>query len=463
MMTLKSKGAHSSSWRCKNHSIESYVVKVFVILNTLLISLLMLTLYLLGVAPFHLLILSVFVVLLSSTFVYRFRTKLLVAFERAQLHIEAIKAEDYNQYSKSEFSQGAAQDLHLGLKELTRHLQKNKARYDQHAFLLYQLIDQLNTPIMVFNKNHQLTYANGAFSSIYDQPWQMYRLATPNLLGLTQTDTGWQLPSTGQQWQISESEFIDDDEAHHLFVCTNIDSAVRASQHTAWQQMIRVMGHEIRNSLTPVSSLAESLATKVDGQREQQALQLISERCHHLQDFINRYASVSQRIELNKTQLDLSALWQGVMALYPELEFSSQIGVTHIYADESFLQQVLINLVKNSKEAEASKLVMSVKNKSNGVQIKLEDNGHGFLNPDNMFVPLYTTKQDGQGIGLTFCRTVIEAHQGKIQLTNRAELEQTQGVSVTLSLPQLPRPHSFRPEIKMTPSEIGRLIQLISP
>jgi two-component system nitrogen regulation sensor histidine kinase NtrY len=188
-----------------------------------------------------------------------FKHRVMSSFDRALLHIEAVKFEDYNQYAKSEFKQGVTAELHNELTMLSEKMQTHKSQYDQHALLLYQLIDQLDTPMLVFNQKQKLTYANAAFSTFFGQPWQMYRLASPKLLGLIYTDKGWHLPSKDKQWHVSQSEFIDTGERHQLLVFTNIDSAIRASQLHAWQQIIRVMGHEIRNSLTPVSSLAESL------------------------------------------------------------------------------------------------------------------------------------------------------------------------------------------------------------
>jgi len=415
----------------KNNTIEGFVLQVLSVTSLLIVTLIFLLLWQSGISFWNLVIIELFVVLLTAWFISYFRKKLLVAFSRALLHIEAVKSEDYNQYAKSEFEKGTSWQLHQALKDLSGHLQKNKSRYDQHAFLLYQLIDQLNTPIMVFNKKHKLTYANAAFTTLYDQPWQMYRLASPSLLGLEKTKSGWQLPRTGQQWQVSESEFIDDGEAHYLLVCTNIDSAVRASQLNAWQQIIRVMGHEIRNSLTPVSSLAESLSSKMLEPREQQALALISERCHHLQDFINRYASLSQKLNLHKSPVDVASLWQKLISLNPELTISTQIGIAAIEADETFIEQVFINLLKNAKEAEASTVKVRVRNKQNRAVITISDDGHGFLNTENLFVPLFTTKQNGQGIGLSFCRNIIEQHHGTIHLANN----EAQGVTVTISLP----------------------------
>ena len=415
----------------KNNSIERFVVQFLVGAGVLIASLILLVLWQAGLSLWHLVIIELFVILITAWVVAYFRKKVLIAFDRALLHIEAVKSEDYNQYSKSEFEQGTSWQLHEALRDLSGHLQTNKSRYDQHAFLLYQLIDQLNTPIMVFNKKHKLTYANAAFATIYEQPWQMYRLASPSLLGLEKTKSGWQLPRTGQQWQVSESEFIDEGEAHYLLVCTNIDSAVRASQLNAWQQIIRVMGHEIRNSLTPVSSLAESLSSKLSEPREQQALQLISERCHHLQDFINRYASLSQKLNLHKSPINVTTFCQRLKELNPDINLSTQIGVETLYADEAFIEQVLINLIKNAKEAQADTVKIRLRNRANRVQITLSDNGHGFLNTENLFVPLFSTKPEGQGIGLSFCRNIVEQHQGTIHLANN----EGPGVTVTLSLP----------------------------
>ena len=234
--------------------------------------------------------------------------RIMSPFERGLLHIEAMRVEDYNQYARSDFSQGQVAEFHNQLKQLSQYLGSQKSRYDQHAFLVYQLIDQLNTPILVFNQKLKLTYANGAFSRLYHQPWQMFRHASPKLLGLEFIENHWVLENKQQQWQVGQSEFIDDGETHQLLVFTNIESVLRAGQQTAWQQLIRVMGHEIRNSLTPVSSLAESLIERTEKNRDKQALALISERCDHLQDFISRYSSLSQRVALDTSKVCVKAL-----------------------------------------------------------------------------------------------------------------------------------------------------------
>ena len=364
-----------------------------------------------------------------------FKHRVMSSFDRALLHIEAVKVEDYNQYAKSEFKEGVTAHFHNELTMLSEKMQTHKSQYDQHALLLYQLIDQLDTPMLVFNQKQKLTYANAAFSTLFGQPWQMFRLASPKLLGLIYTQKGWHLPSKDQQWHVSQSEFIDSGERHELLVFTNIDSAIRASQLNAWQQIIRVLGHEIRNSLTPVSSLAESLASKSVSDREKQALAVISERCHHLQDFVNRYSSLSQTLNLDLQQINVAMFTERLKGLFSHNNLMFANKSQWLWADSTFIEQVFINLLKNAFEAQATQVKIEMTEKAQQSWIKIIDDGHGFANTDNLFVPLFTTKQQGQGIGLTFCRNIIEQHGGTIEIKNNLAPEK--GMTATLILPVL--------------------------
>ncbi|NRA82388.1 MAG: HAMP domain-containing histidine kinase [Gammaproteobacteria bacterium] len=413
------------------HSLERYISLYLTIFSLILLIITDCLLYQLAWSFWNIVIISSALMMTMLMVGYSFRQTLLSAINRGLLHIEAIRLEDYNQYAKAEFKQGCVGEFHRELKVLSQQLQNQKSRYDQHAFLIYQLIDQLDTPILVFNQKNKLTYANGAFSQLYDQPWQMFRNSSPKLLGLIRQGNDWQLKERANQWQISQSEFIDTGEAHQLLVFINIESALRQSQLEAWQQIIRVMSHEIRNSLTPVSSLAESLSQRSNNTRDQQAFAVISERCNHLQDFINRYASLSHNLSLNCDFVDVNLMIARLGGLFDNNKLTCHTALTRLWADQIFLDQVLINLIKNAFEADSSQVSLAVVTKNQRVIITVEDNGHGFSNLDNLFVPLFTTKIQGQGIGLSFCRSIIEQHQGTISLTNNAEA----GVTVTIKLP----------------------------
>ena len=413
-------------------STNPYSLEAFITSRTLFLSALMLTLtgsicWLLAVPLGWSLVINLLVFVLLVRFVLSFKRKIMQTFNRATLHLDAIANEDYNQFAKSSFKHGKVAEFHRQLRRLSEQLQQQKSRYDQQAFLVYQLISQLDTPVLVFNEKHLLTYSNEAFSSLFGQPWQVFRHYTPERLGLLEEDGVWTFSESDKQskWQIRHSDFFNEGETHQLFVCINIESALRQNQLDAWQQLIRVLSHEIRNSLTPVSSMAESLAERSESAREKQALTVITDRCLHLQQFVERYSSLSKRLTLSKSWIVCRDLIASLQALFneqgngnPSLTFETHIQVEKIWGDIHFLEQVFINLIKNAREANASKITISVSNQEAFTVVEISDNGHGFANIENLFVPLYSTKPEGQGIGLNFCRNVVEQHNGVLEAAN---------------------------------------------
>jgi len=371
-------------------------------------------------------------------FTYSYK-RILIAFKRASMHLEAVHNNDYCQYAKPAFSAGKVIEFHHDLENLSTHLQLLKSRYDQNIFLVYRLIEQLDSPILVFNQHPQLTYANSAFNELFPQPWQIFRNSSPGLLGLEFVDNNWRFKEKQRdsKWQIRHSEFIDQGKTHQLMVFVNIESALRQSQLSAWQQLIRVLGHEIRNSLTPVSALAQGLSLKAEGDREKQALTVITERCQHLQDFVSRYASITKPFHLNCQKLSATNIAKRIQGLLKDVPLEIVFKVDSFWADPAFIEQVLLNVIKNAYEAseqgEKIKLIFSEDTYSSLIEVV--DSGHGFANLDNLFVPLYSTKQNGQGIGLSFCRNIIEHHKGTINLTNNSNAS---GVTVTITLPLTP-------------------------
>jgi nitrogen fixation/metabolism regulation signal transduction histidine kinase len=374
-----------------------------------------------------------FLLLFVIWFIAMIKFRVMRSYTRAALHLDAIRQEDYYQFAKSPFNSGKVKQLHQQLVQLSEYLQDKKSHYDQHMFLLYQLIEQLDSPVLIFNKKQQLSFGNKAFFHLFEKPWQLLRNATPELLGLVYHQGEWQFTSASlnSKWQVRYSEFIDDGEVQQLLVFINIESALRASQLSAWQQIIRVLGHEIRNSLTPVSSMAESLAEKTLVDRDKKILNTITDRCLHLQSFVSRYAAINQDIQLSCQWLAVSGLCQAVEKLFTQIHFTVNAETDQLWADLSFIEQVLINLVKNAVEANASNITLNFSQQQQHFIIDVIDDGHGFANMDNLFVPLYTTKQHGQGIGLNFCRNVIEQHHGVLEITNNESL----GVTAMIILP----------------------------
>ena len=361
--------------------------------------------------------------------------KILAAFRRASVQLDALQNQDYSLFAKPAFSAGKVAEFHQQLNALGQSLQEHKSHYDQRLFLLYRLIDQLNTPILVFDHKLQLNYANTAFAELFGRPWQTLRHSSPALLGLHSEPT-WQFidQHKAEQWQIRQSQFLDQGQNHQLLIFINIQAALRESQLQAWQKLMRVLGHEIRNSLTPVAALTQSLIAKTTSEREQQALELIGERCQHLQDFVSRYAELHKPLYLQPQWLDGNQLFQRLNGLFAEQELQVK-GLHHkLFADPVLLQQVFINLIKNAIEAGSPKGTIEVifSQDEQRDEIRILDRGQGIANPDNLFVPFYSTKTQGQGIGLSLSRHIIEQMGGQLSLTNNA---QGNGACALIQLP----------------------------
>lgn len=368
-------------------------------------------------------ILAFLLVAMNTLIFRRIYQKILAAFRRASVQLEALQNQDYSLIAKPAFRVGKVAEFHQQLNALGESLQQHKSYYDQQLFLLYRLIDQLNTPILVFDHRLQLSYANTAFAELFDRPWQALRHASPSLLGLL-AEPEWQFTDSNkaQQWQIRTSRFLDQGQSHQLLVFINIQAALREGQLQAWQKLIRVLSHEIRNSLTPVAALTQNLQSKVTSEREQQALALIGERCQHLQDFVSRYAELHKPLQVDLQWLSAENLFQRLTALFPDAHLHAKGLQVELWADSVFLQQALINLIKNAIEAGSPagsiEVIFSQREQAN--EIRIVDGGHGIANPDNLFVPFYSTKTQGQGIGLSLSRHIVEQMGGQLTLSNNA-------------------------------------------
>jgi nitrogen fixation/metabolism regulation signal transduction histidine kinase len=178
--------------------------------------------------------------------------------------------------------------------------------------------------------------------------------------------------------------------------------------------------------------MAETLAEATSNTRDKMVLDVIAERCLHLQSFVDRYSSISQQLQVNCQWSAVNSLITSVSSLHSGLNVESSSRIENVWADNALLEQVLINLLKNAKEAKATKVALNFSTQDNFYLIEVIDNGHGFANLDNLFVPLYSTKPQGQGVGLSLCRNIIEQHHGVVQLYNN---KKGLGVTVTILLP----------------------------
>jgi len=341
--------------------------------------------------------------------------------------VEAIRQEDYSLSPGITYPKGVMAELLLETRQLVSVLQTRKERYNQQIYLIYRLIEQLDLPVLVLNEELRLSHGNEAFSQWYGQPWKTVRGLSSHKLGLIHGDTdNWQFadPKAHKDWQIRHSQFVHQKHTHHLLILNNISSEVSQVQQDAWQQIIRVLSHEIRNSLTPICSMTDMMLDMPElNDNLRTPLQVIESRSENLLQFVERYADTAKPININKKPLQSEKIVNKIVPLFPDNSIQVEgTGIT-LQADPVLLEQVLINLLRNGLEAQQANQVsdpVKLRFFTKGAKtcIEIKDSGIGIANPDNLFVPFYTTKESGQGIGLTLCRRIIEQHGGTLQLAN---------------------------------------------
>ena len=208
----------------------------------------------------------------------------------------------------------------------------------------------------------------------------------------------------------------------------DVSMLMQRQEMEAWQQLIRVLTHEIMNSLTPIISISETLSSSPlgGGKEGAEAFAVINRRCHALLDFVESYRQLTRIKNPEKTTFPASELFAHVTALYPQVKTQGEGMLT---ADRAQLEQVLINLVKNACESGATEVQVIT---NGGGEICVCDNGSG-MSPDvidHAFIPFFTTKPAGTGIGLALCRQIILKHGGTISVDS----QEGKGTTFTISL-----------------------------
>lgn len=231
---------------------------------------------------------------------------------------------------------------------------------------------------------------------------------------------------------------------HQLLVLTDLSRLLREEERQSWKRLIRVLSHEINNSLAPIRSIADSLQTIVkretlgseNSEDLQQGLSIIASRSDALSRFMASYARLARLPPPVLADLDVGTWIKRITALETRMNIEVTEGTAiRILADGDQLDQLLINLVDNAVDAaeETGGCVAVHWRTDNGaVEIVVEDEGHGIPDSSNLFVPFYTTKTKGSGIGLALCLQIAEGHGGTITLENR---DDRSGCRARLRLP----------------------------
>jgi two-component system, NtrC family, nitrogen regulation sensor histidine kinase NtrY len=249
-------------------------------------------------------------------------------------------------------------------------------------------------------------------------------------------------------WELRRGGFRLSGMAHTLVVLSDLSAAMRVHEREAWQRLMRVMGHEINNSLAPIQSIAESLQNLTaqtplpeDWAADlRSGLAVIERRALGLNRFMGGYASLAKLPTPTLSPIDIASCMHKVATLEQRMRVrvTARPKTIMVQADADQLEQAMINLLKNAVEASLERHVdgnvavhCSVQG-SNGV-VEITDDGHGLSDTANLFVPFFTTKAKGSGIGLVFAQAIVEAQRGELRLTSRTDAA---GAIATVRLPR---------------------------
>lgn len=308
--------------------------------------------------------------------------------------------------------------------------------------LLRKVMEEIDVAVFAFDSEERLRLVNRAGERLLAQPAVRLRGTTASELGLghclqgevRRVERTLLLPGTpdaADRWGISRSSFRQGGLPMELLVITDLRLALREEELQAWQRLVRVLGHEINNSLAPIKSIAESLEHLLGREQPppdwkedvQSGLRIISARAEALSRFTRAYATLAKLPKPKLRPMEVGTWVRRVAAMETRLPVRIVPGpeVT-VRGDPDQLDQLLINLVRNAAEASLETgggVSAGWKSNSNGIELWVEDEGQGIANPANLFVPFFTTKPDGAGIGLVLSRQIAEAHGGTLTLDNR--------------------------------------------
>ena len=364
--------------------------------------------------------------------------------------VSSLREGDYSFRARGAGTQDAFAELAAEVNLLADLLQKQRVRSLEATALLARILEVMHAPLFAFDRENLLQLVNNAGVKLLGLTHARCFGHTARELGLEdllaapdQSIHSFGAKST--RWLLRRAVFRQDGVPHTLLLLADVSLPLQEEEQIAWKRLIRVLGHELSNSLAPIKSIAGSLLARVDAMQGEDAtlhdfrrgLGVVESRAEALHRFVQSYRLLAQLPPPQLRQVSLGSLLERVVLLEQRLPVLLEAGPpVAIDADPDQLEQMFINLLANAVDA-------SLANGSHPVRaswrldeaallVTIEDRGLGIANTENLFVPFYTTKPAGSGVGLALAQQIARAHGGEISLLNR---EDGDGARATIRLP----------------------------
>ena len=392
-------------------------------------------------------------------FAFSLRSRVVFSLQTLSNLLAALREEDFSLRARGARSDDAMGEVMIEVNALGETLRQQRLGAMEATAFLRTVMEEIDLAIFTFDNSTKLRLVNRAGERLLGRPEERLLGFTAEELGLSTCLEGeaahtmeLTFPGGSGRWGLRRGTFRQGGVPHHLVVLSDLSRTLRDEERKAWQRLIRVLGHELNNSLAPIQSVAQGLESGLlsaskspELQSEssvsilgdlRQGLGIIRSRTEALGRFMAAYAQLARLPQPKLLPLKVSEWVSRTIKLEPRVKISVDKGAdVVISADADQLEQLLINLVRNAADATletGGSVQVGWSRKGALLDVWVVDEGLGLPITSNLFVPFFTTKQGGSGIGLVLSRQIAEAHGGELTLKNRSD---KQGCEARLRLP----------------------------
>lgn len=367
--------------------------------------------------------------------------------------VSAIREGDFSMQSRPSSMRDPLGELYHEINLLITSMQQQHQKAVESEVLLRVIMDLVDVSVFAFDGGGILTLVNRAGCDLLKttadeaigKPASHYKL---QYLIEIEEEVPFRhtFPAQTGRWSILRTDFRENGVPHVLIMLNDLSKSLREEERTAWKRLIRVMGHELNNSLAPIKSISGTLNTliergSIEGELKEDledGLHVIHKRADALSRFVNDYSKIAKLPPPSKSPFSIRNTIKRIVGLQDFKGCSikwDECCDLELFADEPQIEQMLINLTKNAIEANQQtqgKTMIRCTHNINQLYIEVMDEGLGLASTDNLFIPFYSTKPGGSGIGLTLSQQIAENHEGSLELKNRPD---SSGCVATVVLP----------------------------
>jgi two-component system, NtrC family, nitrogen regulation sensor histidine kinase NtrY len=365
--------------------------------------------------------------------------------------VSSLREGDYSFRARGAGLPDALGELATEINALADLLQRQRVRSLEATALLARILEAMHAPLYAFDREDLLQLVNNAGLKLLGLPYARCFGRSARALGLEvllkmPDQSIYSFPDAATtRWLLRKAVFRQDGVPHTLLLLADVSQPLKEEEQIAWKRLIRVLGHELSNSLAPIKSIAGSLlertnaldADEVTLRDFRRGLGVVESRAESLHRFVQSYRMLAQLPPPKLRPVPIGPLLERVVLLEQRIPVDLDPGPpATLAADPDQLEQMFINLLTNAVDASLANGSKPVRANwrihDSSVAVTIEDGGMGIANADNLFVPFYTTKPTGSGVGLALAQQVARAHGGEVRLVNR---EDGEGARATVVLP----------------------------